>query len=104
MDLFNRVEVVYGGIVDIATHQERDRTMKESVNIYTSTCCGVPANKPAKVRAQQSKKKRGKREEREKAPEFSTLGKWRCGNCGKPCKVSASPRPPKEAASVNAAE
>jgi hypothetical protein len=27
VDLFNRVQVVYGGIVDIAAHQERDRTM-----------------------------------------------------------------------------
>lgn len=74
--------------------------MKESVYIYTSMCCGVPATKPAclKPKAQPKPKgKKGKRgEQKEKAPEFATLGKWRCGNCGKPCKVSVSPRPSKE--------
>ena len=76
--------------------------MKESVNIYTSTCCGVPATKPpcVKPKAQpKAKKGKGKRgEQREKAPEFSTLGSWRCGSCGKPCRVTVSLRPPKEEA------
>ena len=76
--------------------------MKESINIYTSTCCGVPATKPpcVKLKAQSAPKKgKGKRgEQREKAPEFSTLGSWRCGNCNKPCSVTVSPRPPKEEA------
>jgi hypothetical protein len=73
--------------------------MKESVNIYTSTCCDEQATKPAcvKPRAQQSPKK-GKGKQREKASEFATLGSWRCGQCGKPCKVSVMPRPPKEEA------
>jgi hypothetical protein len=76
--------------------------MKESVNIYTSACCGVPANKPAcvKVRAQQSKPKgkkgKGGRENKPEAPEFATLGSWRCGQCNKPCSVTVSPRPPKD--------
>ena len=71
--------------------------MKESVNIYTSTCCGVPATKPPCIKPKaQAKAKKGKG--REKAPEFATLGRWRCGQCGKPCKVSVMPRPPKEEA------
>ena len=76
--------------------------MKESVNIYTSTCCGVPATKPpcVKPKAQSAPKKgKGKRgDAKPKAPEFATLGSWRCGQCGKPCKVSVMPRPPKEEA------
>ena len=62
--------------------------MKESVNIYTSTCCGVPATKPpcVKPKAQPKPKK------------FSTLGSWRCGTCNKPCSVTVSPRPPKQEA------
>ena len=80
--------------------------MKESVNIYTSTCYGVPSTKPpcVKPKAQptKSKKGRGKHEfrtpDKAKTPEFSTLGSWRCGQCGKPCKVSVMPRPPKEEA------
>ena len=76
--------------------------MKESVNIYTSTCCGVPATKPpcVKPKAQPKPKKgKGKRgEQREKAPEFATLGSWTCTACRKPCKVSVTPRPKQEKA------
>ena len=77
--------------------------MKESVNIYTSTCCGVPATKPpcVKPKAQPKPKKKGKGkrgDEKPKAPEFSTLGSWRCGNCNKPCSVTVSLRPPKQEA------
>lgn len=75
--------------------------MKESVNIYTSTCCGVPSTKPScvKPKAQPKPKKgKGKREQRAKAPEFATLGSWTCTSCHKPCKVSVTPRPPKEEA------
>lgn len=76
--------------------------MKESVNIYTSTCCNVEASKPPCIKPKSQpkpKKGKGKRgEQREKAPEFATLGSWRCSNCGKPCKVSVMPRPPKEEA------
>lgn len=81
--------------------------MKESVNIYTSTCCGFIANKPpcVKPKAQpkpQGKKGKGKRgEQKEKAPEFATLGSWRCGNCNKPCSVTVSPRPVKEEVQAN---
>jgi hypothetical protein len=77
--------------------------MKESVNIYTSTCCGTQATKPPCVKARavgkQPKKGKGRGKmfgEQQKAPEFATLGSWRCGSCGKPCKVTVSPRPPKE--------
>lgn len=73
--------------------------MKESVNIYISQCCNTEATKPpcAKPTAQFKPKHKGRKgEKREKAPEFSTLGSWRCKNCGKPCKVSVTPRPPKE--------
>lgn len=77
--------------------------MKESINIYTSTCCGVEATKPPCVKplplVKMAKKGKGRGKmfgEQQKAPEFATLGKWRCRSCGKPCKVTASPRPPKE--------
>lgn len=72
--------------------------MKEARFLYTSTCCGVQANKPAcvKPKAQPKDAKRGKRKGRDeqgnKAPEFSTLGKWRCSSCGKPCKCSVNRR------------
>jgi hypothetical protein len=76
--------------------------MKESVNIYTSTCCGVPATKPPCVKPKAQPKPKGKKgkgrhgDDKPKAPEFATLGSWRCGNCNKPCTVTVSPRPPKE--------
>ena len=74
--------------------------MREPKFLYLSTCCQVQGTKPpcVKPKAQpKAKKGKGKRgEQRDKAPEFSTLGSWRCGNCGKPCKVSVTPRPPKE--------
>lgn len=82
--------------------------MKESVNIYTSMCCGMQATKPACLKpvAQFKNKKTGKRKGRDeqgnKAVEFATLGKWRCMGCGKSCKVSVSKRPVKEAKNVNA--
>ena len=73
--------------------------MHEPKFLYLSTCCQVQGTKPpcVKPKAQpKAKKGKGKRgEQRDKAPEFSTLGRWRCGNCGKPCKVSVTP--PKEA-------
>ena len=76
--------------------------MKESVNIYISTCCNVEASKPpcVKPKAQPKPKKgKGKRgEQREKAPEFATLGSWTCTSCHKPCKVTVSLRPPKQEA------
>ena len=73
--------------------------MKESVNIYLSTCCQIPATKPACVKPKAQPKKKGKKGKGEqKAPEFSTLGKWRCGNCNKPCTVTVSLRPPKQEA------
>ena len=80
--------------------------MKESVNIYISTCCNVEASKPPCVKPyappvpkqQKGKKGKGKGPKPEKKPEFSTLGSWRCGSCGKPCRVTVSPRPPKEEA------
>jgi len=67
--------------------------MNEPVNVYISLCCGVQASKPAcvKVKIAPKKKKGG-----DKAPTFSTLGHWSCGQCGKACKVSVSVRPPKE--------
>lgn len=70
--------------------------MKESRFIYTSTCCGVPASKPACVKPAHAPKKKNKKGDRDKAPEFATLGHWSCGNCGKSCKVTVSVRPPKE--------
>ena len=76
--------------------------MHEPKFLYLSTCCQVQGTKPpcVKVTAQpkfKGKKGKGKRgDEKPKAPEFSTLGRWRCGQCGKPCKVSVMPRPPKE--------
>jgi len=75
--------------------------MKQSVNIYTSICCGVEATKPPCVKPRPLPKspKKGKRnrgEDKPKAPEFATLGSWRCTSCGRRCKVSVSPRPPKE--------
>jgi hypothetical protein len=76
--------------------------MKESVNIYISACCGVEATKPPCVKPKAQFKPKGKKgkgqrgEDRPKAPEFATLGSWRCGSCGKPCKVSVTPRPLKE--------
>lgn len=74
--------------------------MKLSVNIYTSTCCSTDATKPPCVKpfasSTDKKKGKGKGQKREKPPEFSTLGSWRCGSCGRPCKVTVSPRPPKE--------
>jgi len=74
--------------------------MKESVNIYVSVCCNVEASKPpcVKPKAQpKAKKGKGKHgEQREKAPEFATLGSWTCTSCHKPCKVSVTPRPPKD--------
>lgn len=79
--------------------------MKESVNLYTSMCCGAPATKPACVKphAQPKKKGKGKRgEHKEKAPEFATLGHWTCTACGKGCKVAVSSRPPKEEKVTNA--
>ena len=76
--------------------------MKESVNIYTSACCGVPATKPACVNPKAQPKKKGKKGKGEqKAPEFATLGHWTCGGCGKGCKVTVSVRPPKEEKVVN---
>ena len=73
--------------------------MKESVNIYTSLCCQVAATKPACVKPHAQTKpkgKKGKGRGEQKAPELATLGSWRCGQCGKPCKVTVSARPPKE--------
>jgi hypothetical protein len=71
--------------------------MTESRNIYTSDCCGVLATKPACVKPHAMPKKKGGRTgDRSKAPEFSTLGHWACGSCGKACKVHVSLRPPKE--------
>ena len=86
--------------------------MKESVNLYISICCNVEATKPPCVKVKKAvpmKKGKGKRtkgtmgEDREKKPEFSTLGSWRCTRCGKPCKVSVMPRPPKEEKPVEVA-
>jgi hypothetical protein len=73
--------------------------MKQSVNLYISICCNVEATKPpcVKPKAQPKPKGKGKgkkgREDKPKAPEFATLGSWRCGHCNKPCKVSVMPRP-----------
>jgi hypothetical protein len=84
--------------------------MKQLVNIYTSTCCGVEATKPPCVKPRPLPKPKGKgkkgrmptqRDGQEKKVEFATLGSWRCANCGKPCKVSVSPRPPKKAEEVS---
>jgi len=78
--------------------------MHEPKFLYLSTCCQVQANKPACVKPKSQPKKKGKKGKGEqKAPEFATLGKWRCGNCGKPCKVTVSVRPPKEEKVTNAA-
>jgi hypothetical protein len=72
--------------------------MKESRNIYISSCCNVQADKPACVKQHVAPKKKGGKlfGNREKKVEFSTLGHWACGQCGKACKVTVSLRPPKE--------
>jgi hypothetical protein len=71
--------------------------MKESVFLYISTCCSTQATKPpcVKPKAQPKPKKKGKNrgEDKPKAPEFATLGSWRCASCGKPCSVTVMPRP-----------
>jgi hypothetical protein len=84
--------------------------MKQSVNIYTSTCCGVEATKPPCVKPRPVPKppkgKKGKRnrgEDKPKAPEFATLGSWRCGACGRPCKVTVTKRPSNASQNVGSA-
>lgn len=77
--------------------------MKESVNVYTSICCNAEATKPPCVKPRPVSKPKGTRgknrgEDKPKAPEFSTLGSWRCGNCNKRCSVTVSLRPPKQEA------
>ena len=48
-----------------------------SVFNYFSACCNELAKKPSVLEvSRQSEDKQG------------TLGSWRCGKCGKPCKVS----------------
>lgn len=47
--------------------------MSKPVYQYVSDCCNSTAKKPACVKS-------------EKAD--STLGTWRCGQCGKKCKVT----------------
>lgn len=64
------------------------KTVKtDSVFIYTSTCCGVPATKPPcviekgqRVGAYLGAKPKGE----------TTLGSWRCTQCRKPCTVTRS--------------
>lgn len=58
-----------------------------AVFVYTSTCCKVPARKPAVQRSPE--------DIRERKYSECTLGHWRCTNCGKPCKVTVS-KPEKE--------
>jgi len=83
--------------------------MHEPKFLYLSGCCQVQATKPPCVKPKAQPKPKGKdkgkkgREDKPKAPEFSTLGSWRCTRCGKPCKVSVMPRPPKEEKPVEVA-
>ncbi len=51
---------------------------RDIVFTYASTCCSVPAKKPACVKPERDSK------------ELASLGKWRCGSCGKRCTVSRS--------------
>ena len=68
--------------------------MKEPQFLYLSSCCRVAATKPACVKPVSVPKKKGKKGGHEKkATEFATLGKWRCGQCGKGCSVTRTNRP-----------
>jgi hypothetical protein len=68
--------------------------MKESRNIYISSCCNVQANKPALLKAAVVPKKKGQRHkpENSRVPEVG-LGKWSCSQCGRATKVSVHARP-----------
>ena len=55
------------------------------LNAYLSVCCGLPARKPQTGR----KDKVQNPESSSKTKEIAKgLGKWKCQNCGKACKVT----------------
>jgi len=68
-------------------------TPKPNAKEYISACCNVPARKPA---AGQKTAVRNPETGKTKS-EPKGLGKWRCGQCGKTCKVSAQKSAPREA-------
>lgn len=73
--------------------------MKGSKFVYISICCGAPATKPACLaipKAAKKPKKGKKGDEREKAPEYASLGHWSCTQCGKGCKVQRTNKPVEE--------
>jgi len=58
---------------------------------YISTCCNVPSVKPKAGR-----KETAQDPESKKTKEVTKgLGHWRCGECGKPCKVKVQMPTPK---------
>lgn len=65
------------------------------VKEYVSKCCGSTAKKPS------TGKPTGNSEKQKGATDHTQvvgLGGWRCGSCGKPCKVSPQAPKPKEEA------
>ena len=62
------------------------------VKEYSSLCCSMPAVKPKAGRKEMSQDPESK-----KTKEITKgLGHWRCGQCGKPCKVKVQTPAPKE--------
>ena len=47
----------------------------KAVYLYLSTCCNVRAEKPACVKPEKGSK------------DFTPLGTWHCGRCGRACSV-----------------
>jgi len=62
-------------------------SVRDAVFVYTSLCCGLPAEKPAcsVAKGQRIGVFPGAKPEGE-----ATLGGWRCTGCRKPCSVSRS--------------
>ena len=68
---------------------------RENAFEYISACCSLPARKPKAGQKEAVKDpETGRSKDKPKG-----LGKWRCGNCGKICKVV--PRKPTANAKVN---
>lgn len=76
---------------------QKSVAVKTSVNEYLSVCCKAQANKPA---CEMPKGKGVGAYVGAKPEGDATLGKFRCSQCHKKCKVTVQVRPQQEALAV----
>ena len=76
--------------------QQKSVVHKGPVFEYISECCGVPARKPrAGAKEAEKDSESGRMKDKVKG-----LGHWRCGQCGKVCKVTPRKPEPKVMGSI----